>query len=124
MEKVHLQALEFALIYAEDHEKSVAFYTRYFNFKSEYRMPDGSCFGKAGDVNLWIGANYKKTKTEADNVRLSVMFRVDSAFRLFEALKERGEQLIQEEPQEMQPGNYWFQFRDPSGNIVDVLGGE
>lgn len=121
---VNLEALDFALIYADDHDKSVTFYSQFFNFKTEYHMPDGSCFGKAGEVNLWIGANYKKAASSTEAVRLTVMFRVDSSLKLFEELKAAGVRTIQSEPQEMQPGNFWFQFLDPSDNIVEVLGGE
>lgn len=122
MQKVKIESFEFALIYATDHNKSVAFYEKYFGFKSEYKMPDGSCFGKAGNVNLWIGSDYKKAEVNEQSARLTVMFRINSAYSLFKELTNSKVKTYQDEPREMQAGNYWFQFEDPSGNIVDVLG--
>jgi hypothetical protein len=31
--------------------------------------------------------------------------------------------IAQNEPMDMGQGDFWFQFYDPSGNILEVLGG-
>jgi len=122
MEKTLIKGFEFAQIYAVDYDKSVRFFEKYFRFKIEFTMPDGSCWGKAGDVGLWIGGGYEKTNSNERSVRCTVMMRIDSSHKLFNRLKEDGIKLFQKQPQEMQPGTFWFQFEDPSGNIIETLG--
>jgi len=122
MSIVTIESMEFALVYASDFSQSITFYEKYFGFTKAYDMPDGSCFGKAGNINIWISANYNKVNTNEQSARLSVMFRINSAFKLFEQLTKDQIKIYQTQPQEMQPGNYWFQFEDPSGNIIEVLG--
>lgn len=47
---------------------------------------------------------------------------IENAQSLFAEFQKDGVQVLQEEPMEMQPGVFWFQFQDPSGNILEVLG--
>ena len=48
----------------------------------------------------------------------------DRAFEMFEKLKEAGVKIVQAEPMKMQEGSFWFQCYDPSGNMIEFLGGE
>lgn len=51
-----------------------------------------------------------------------MMLAVDSVGILFESLQTAGEKIFQDASIEMQPGQFWLQFADPSGNVIDVLG--
>jgi predicted enzyme related to lactoylglutathione lyase len=53
-----------------------------------------------------------------------MMLGVDSVGALLKQLKTDGVKTVQDEPVEMQPGTFWLQFHDPSGNVLEVLGEE
>ncbi len=48
---------------------------------------------------------------------------VESASALFERLRTEGITLLHEVPVNMGHEQYWFMFRDPAGNIIEVIGG-
>ena len=118
-----IKGFAFNLVYVDDMEKALVFYEKHFGFKKDFDMDDGSCWGKAGDVALWIGPGYKRTDLTAKSTRTSVMYSVESAGSFFKQLKLDNVPTVQSEPQHMGKGDYWFQFMDPAGNILEVLGG-
>lgn|GEM_PF-965439 len=120
-----VKSLEFLLIYAESLEDSLPFSTRYFGFEKQFEIAqDGSVYGSIGEVGIWIGPGHKKSEPEgADKIcRTKAMLGIESAQSLFVEFQKDGVPVLQEEPIEMQPGVFWFQFLDPSGNILEVLG--
>jgi predicted enzyme related to lactoylglutathione lyase/uncharacterized protein YndB with AHSA1/START domain len=117
-----ITGFEFNLVYVDDMPKALAFYEKYFGFKKKFDMDDGSTCGTTGNVGLWIGPNYKRVDVTDNNTRTSVMYGVESAHTLFKQLKTDGVPVVQESPIEMKNGVYWFQFSDPAGNILEVLG--
>lgn len=125
---VKVQDLKFSLIYADDFEKTKSFYVKHFDFKESFEMPDTELgpqtWGMTGSVGMWIGGGHTRTNRDDRSARSGVMFGIDSAFTLLQELKADDVQIFQEEPIEMQPGVFWFQFEDPSGNIIEILGGK
>ena len=115
--------MNFACIYVDELAANQKFYEKYLGFKKEQDFAPGEIFGKLGDVGCWIGSGYKRADTNANSTRATVMFGVPSVGSLFEELKSGGEQIVQAAPVEMKPGTFWLQFADPSGNIIEVLGG-
>ncbi len=115
--------LNFACIYVDELDSNQKFYEKFLGFKKEQEFRPGEIFGKLGEIQCWIGSGYKKADTTEQSTRATVMFGVDSVYSLFESLKANGEKIIQDAPVEMQPGVFWLQFSDPSGNIIEVLGG-
>ena len=124
---VRVNELKFSLVYASDFSETKSFYEKYFGFTDEFEMPESNlgpqAFGRIGDVRMWIGGGFKETSLDETSRRSGVMFGVDSVGRLFDELKKDNVKIHQEEPIEMQPGVFWLVFEDPSGNIVEVLGG-
>jgi predicted enzyme related to lactoylglutathione lyase len=121
-----ISGFAFNLIYVDDMAKSLAFYEKHFNFKKDFDMDDGSCWGKAGNgsIALWIGHGYKRADMTDKSTRTSIMYSVPSAKAFFQQLKSDNVPTLHSEPQHMGKGDYWFQFTDPAGNILEVLGGE
>lgn len=115
--------MNFACIYVDELEANQKFYETFLGFKKQQEFRPGEIFGTLGSINCWMGSGYKKANTDEQSTRATVMFGVDSVGSLFNKLKEAGEKIIQDEPVEMQPGVLWLQFADPSGNIIEVLGG-
>jgi len=121
-DKSPVTGIAFGLIYADNMETTLPFYEKYLGFKKEFDMDDGSCWGKAGGADLWIGGGYNKTDLTERSTRASIMLNVESANGLFEILKSDGISVVQDKPIEMKEGVFWFQFSDPTGNILEVLG--
>lgn len=115
----------FNLVYVDDLAKALAFYEKHFGFQKKFDMDNGtSCYGKAGEIGLWIGGGHKRVENAEKHTRTSIMYSVKSAHAFFKQLKDDGVQTIHPEPKNMGEGDYWFQFYDPAGNVLDVLGGE
>ncbi len=121
MEKV--KSINFASIYVDDYQKAFAFYQKHFGYKVKYPMGEHASWGKAGEAAIYIEGGNKPADLTEKTVRASVVFNVTSASKFFNQLKLDGVSLIQAEPQNMGADDFWFQFRDPSGNILEILGG-
>ena len=119
-----VKSINFASIYVDDYQKAFAFYQRHFGFQVKHRMGDNASWGKAGEAAIYIEGGCKPTDITEKSVRSSVVFNVTSASKFFEQLKSDGIRMIHNEPQNMGADDYWFQFRDPSGNILEILGGK
>ena len=59
-----------------------------------------------------------------NEIRTTFCFGVDSAFKMMAHLREAGVELFFEEPMQMNEDTYWFEAVDPSGNIIEFLGGK
>ncbi|MBT3784424.1 hypothetical protein HOF92_05550, partial [bacterium] len=121
MSVAKIKSLSFQLIYVEELQPAVEFYTKFFGFKKKFDMSGDQIYGTTGDTEMWIGGGFKRTEQSADHTRSCTMMEIDSASRLFEAMKADGVKLYQESPVEMQDNVFWFQFQDPAGNILELL---
>ena len=121
---VVVKDLKFVLIYVDELEPCQSFYETYFGFEQTAEFRPGEIYGKAGDIEMWIGSGYVKNDLGDKSCRASVMIGVNSVGTLFQQLNAGGQTVLQEAPIEMQPGTYWMQAVDPAGNILDILGGE
>ena len=52
------------------------------------------------------------------------MLVVKSVQALFEKLKSYNIETIQDKPLDVGNDEFWFQFRDPAGNILEAVGAE
>jgi predicted enzyme related to lactoylglutathione lyase len=121
MEKV--KSINFASIYVDDYQKAFVFYQKHFGFEVKHRMGENASWGKAGDAAIYLEGGNSLTDFTDKSVRTSVVFNVESASKFFNQLTADGVITLQSEPQNMGADDYWFQFRDPAGNILEVLGG-
>ena len=115
--------VSFVSVYVDDFSEALSFYQKHFGFEKKHDMGPKASWGKIGDVGLYIEGGNTPLKTEPKNVRASFVLRVDSARSLFDRLKSDGVRMVQTEVQDMGSGDFWFQFYDPAGNILEVLGG-
>lgn len=120
----HFTGFAFNLVYVDELQPALDFYTRHFGFEAKRTMKDGSVWGKSGEISLWIGGGYEKQPQREKSTRSSIMYSVPSSGALFAQLKADNVATIQSEPMHMGDGEYWFQFFDPAGNILEVLGGK
>ena len=123
-DQVRVSGLKFLLIYVEDLDSSLAFYQEYLGFKKTAQFSPTEVYGELGDTEMWLGAGYRRGDADEGTTRTTAMIGVDSVGRLMQKLRRGGVPTIQDAPVEMQEGVYWLQFKDPAGNVLDVLGGE
>lgn len=126
MQESPIQDFGFALIYASDSKRAVAFYQKYFAFNADEskKMDGDQVFGYIGPIGIWIGGGHTKITHAENDTRATVMLRVKSSTQLFNRFKDDGIKLFQKEPIKMSAKSFWFQCADPDGNILDFLGEE
>ncbi len=111
-------------VYAVDYAESFRFYNGVLGLDTWSPMGDHACYFSLPDERgmYLIG---RRTPVAADqlSVRTTFAFEVPSAFDMYAKLKDAGMELMPEEPMDMGQGYYWFQFFDPSRNVVEILGG-
>ena len=118
-----VQGIEFATVYVDDYEKALAFYQKHFGYEVLHPMSDTSSWGKVGDAGLYIEGKNEPAAVSDKSTRASIVFNVKSSLTFFKELKDAGVEIIQEEAVNMGE-HYWFQFKDPAGNILEALGHE
>ena len=116
----------FVLLYVEDLVVSREFYETILGFKMQDQFSENEIFGSIGEVNFWISGGYSKNDSQNPEklARATVMLQVESTGALFKKLKAANVEVIQEKPVQMGENIYWIQFKDPSGNVLEVLGAE
>jgi predicted enzyme related to lactoylglutathione lyase len=120
-----VKGLAFASVYVDDFEKAYHFYAEVLGLEKEYDMGSAACFFKLPDnTGLYLQGKNKTASYAEDTMRAGFVFSVESAAATYERLKLAGVRFIHAEPKHMGGDNYWFQFYDPAGNILEVLGGK
>ena len=120
-----VKGLAFASVYVDDFEKAYRFYAEVMGLEKEYDMGSAACFFKLSDsTGLYLQGKNKPASYAEDTMRTAFVFSVDSATATYERLKAAGVRFIHPEPRHMGGEQYWFQFYDPAGNILEALGGK
>lgn len=124
-DNTQIRSISMASVYTDDYSKSFEFYNDLLGLTDFNPMGNQACYFNIGAMQgLYLEGGY--TPFEGNNriVRTTFTMDVVSAFEMFEKLKEAGVKIVQTEPMKMQEGSYWFQCFDPSGNMLEFLGGE
>jgi predicted enzyme related to lactoylglutathione lyase len=125
MSETLIKGIAFVLVYVDDFETSYKFYNEVLGLEKEYDMGKLACFFKLGaDSGLYLQGGNKKNTIDDKTMRTAFTLNVPSASAMFEKLKAAGVKFVQKEPMDMGQENFWFQFYDPSGNILEILGGK
>jgi len=120
-----VKGLAFASVYVDDFERAYEFYAGVLGLEKEYDMGTAACFFKLSDnTGLYLQGKNQPASYARDTMRSAFVFSVESAGATYERLKAAGVRFIQSEPQHMGGEQYWFQFYDPAGNILEALGGK
>ena len=112
-------------VYAEDYDESYRFYNGILGLDEVNPMGDKACyFGIGEEQGMYLEGGYEPPEPGFDNAKATFTFQVASASQLFAKLRKNAIRTIQKEPMKMADDIFWFQCYDPSGNIVEFLGGE
>ena len=125
MDKTKISKVSFVTVYVDDFEKNFKFYNEVLDLEKSHDMGENMCFFRLGKEKWGIyfeGGNHK-IAFDKGKMRTGFVMQVESASAMHEKLKKAGVKFIQDAPVDMGKGNYWFQFFDPAGNILEILGG-
>jgi len=115
--------LDHVNIRAADLEKAVQFYTGVLGFSLVNRLQ----LGPVKLVFLSLGTAVIELREEKnppacrDGLVDHLALRVADIFAAVRLLKERGVELLMPEPVEIGPNHYYFFFRGPSGEKIELM---
>jgi predicted enzyme related to lactoylglutathione lyase len=113
-------------IYATDYRVAQKFYGEVLGLERGVDMDEQACFFQVGanKFGIYLEGGAKAALIDEETSRASFTFEVESASALYARLQAAGVHFVQTEPRDMTKGHYWFQFYDPSGNILEAIGGK
>jgi predicted enzyme related to lactoylglutathione lyase len=112
-------------VYVEDFPSGHKFYADVLGLQKEHDIGEKGCYFKIGDnFGLILEGGNERREIHEKMVRTSFIFVVESVQSLFDKLKSYNIETIQDKPLDVGNNEYWFQFRDPAGNILEAVGGK
>ena len=127
MDSTKITGICMGCVYAVDYEESFKFYNGLLGLGDSIPMGKSSCYFPMGEQGLYLIGGHESQPGNKNITMTTFTSDVGSAFGMFNKLKDAGIKLVREEPMKMteEPEKtFWFQCYDPSGNIVEFLGGE
>ena len=113
-----------ANVYVTDLQRALSFYRDVLGLEIAGEMGPDARFLRVGD-NRWgvfLEGGYAPATVDERASRMAFTLRAASAGAMHARLREAGAELIHDAPQDMGNATYWFQFRDPDGNILELIG--
>ncbi len=118
-----VKGIAFGSVYVDDYEAAAAFYGGVLGLEKLHDMGSQACFyGLDDDTGLYLQGGNRRAEYDKDTMRVAFVFAVESASATHDRLKRAGVKFVHEEPVAMGGDNYWFQFYDPAGNLLEALG--
>jgi catechol 2,3-dioxygenase-like lactoylglutathione lyase family enzyme len=110
-------------IYVTDMARAKKFYTETLGFEQGWDVHENLSFLKVGNTHVYLEAGYEPSEITDKSARLSFFLEAEKSVKeVFEVLKAKGVNIIQDAPEQVGDEVWWFQFRDPDGNILEVSG--
>jgi predicted enzyme related to lactoylglutathione lyase len=123
-DRTAITGIPFACVYVDDLGTACAFYGDLLGLEKQSDMGPDACFFRVGaDSGLYLEGKNNAAEIRRDSVRAAFALSVPSASALYAKLESAGTRFVHSAPMDMGQDYYWFQFYDPAGNIIEVLGG-
>jgi predicted enzyme related to lactoylglutathione lyase len=123
MSSTKIQSITMGSIYADDFQKSFEFYSKILGLEGQ--PGENSCFFQLNkEQAIYVEGGYNRAPATEKPVCSAITFKVDSVYDMMKKLNDARVKIIQNEPLKMAENLYWLQCYDPSGNIVEFLGGK
>ena len=120
-----VMGIDMGSIYAEDYAASFAFYNGLLGIEDYSPMSDFACYFRLPDKRgLYLIGRRTRAPRPKTEIRTTLCFEVPSISAMLEKLKNANVECLCEEPLDMGNNNYWFEAVDPSGNIIEFVGGK
>ena len=124
-DKTKIKHISMGSVYAEDYDTSYRFYRDTLGLADVNSMGDNACYFELGNSQgLYLEGGFDPCRGAGKSAGTTFTFQVESAFDMFGKLKRKGVRTVQKEPMKMADNIFWFQCFDPSGNMIEFLGGE
>jgi predicted enzyme related to lactoylglutathione lyase len=116
----------FVTIYVDRFDDAFTFYNEVLGLEKSFDVDEVSCFFTVGgnQYGMLLRGGVQKGKSKPESSHTSFVMMVDSASKMHQKLRLNGTKPVHDEPLDMGEGDYWFQFPDPAGNVLEVLGGK
>jgi len=114
-----IQGLAGVIIWTVDLDRLVAFYRDTLGLTPHSVRPDFVAFS-FGDVRLSLGRHSEVTGPSRDPYRIMVNLAVEDIQAVTVRLRQRGVAFVRE-PEQEQWGGWVATFRDPAGNLLQLL---
>lgn len=123
MSSTKIKSITMGSVYTSDFKKSLTFYKDVLELEGQ--PAENSCYFQVGDEQgFFLEGDYNRREETEKPECAAITFSIGSAGEMFEKLTDAGIKTIQTEPMKMAENLYWFQCYDPSGIIVEFMGGE
>ncbi len=120
-----ITGLDMGSIYADDYTSSFSFYNGLLGLSDYSPMGDYACYFSLPDERgLYLVGRRTKAPRPKSEIRTTLCFAVGSTSAMLEKLRNASIECLCEEPMDMGSDNYWFEAIDPSGNIIEFVGGK
>lgn len=117
------QGVHTVAVYVSDMARAKEFYTQVLGFEQGWDVHENLSFLKVGTAHVYLEGGYEPAEISERIIRLSFFLEAEKSVKeVFDTLKARGVKLVQDSPEEIGHDVWWFQFRDPDGNILEVSG--
>jgi len=125
VDRAKITGLTVACVYVDDFAAAHTFYADLLGLELQYDMGANAGYFKINETcGLYLeGGNVRRQEVDPKSVRASFIMYVGSASAMFQKLRDAGVRTVQSELTNMGGDDYWFQFYDPAGNIIEILGG-
>ena len=122
-ESIKVTSIFAQAIYVADLEQSLRFYCDLLGFTKSNSMGESGSFLALGENSraVYLEGGHPATEPDSNRSAVSFMMCVPDVKAAFEALKSSGVQMVQSDPVDMGEGAFWFQFFDPSGNLLEIV---
>ena len=126
MEKPKVIGTGFVVSYVDDFEPNFKFYSGVLGMEKSFEMTEQECFFRIGEnkFGLLLCGGYKSRLNTGEFVQASYILKTESASAMHAHLKAHGAKIVQDAPVDMGENDFWFQFFDPAGNMLQMLGGK
>ena len=129
MSDTKITGIRFGACYVDDWDAGREFYEQVLGLAVGFEaMPGQVLFYAFGEdpfgIMLCKVAGAASGKVGVGTAHAAFVLSVASAGALHAKLTAAGVEIPQDAPIEMGEGDHWFQFFDPAGNLLEVLGGE
>lgn len=123
-EATSITGVSLVCVYVEDFPTALAFYQNVLGLQKQDDMGPQACFLRVSDeFGLYLEGGNAVTDVDVKKTRLSFVLSIPSASAMFEKLQTAGVRIVHPAPIHMGGDNYWFQFCDPAGNVLEIHGG-
>ncbi len=123
MSSTKIKSITMGSVYTDDFKKAYEFYSGVLGLEGQ-PGENSSFFQISKEQAIYVEGGYNPQPESEKPVCCAITFKVESVLDMMKKLREAGVKIIQPEPVQMAENIFWLQCYDPSGNIVEFLGGK